>query len=163
MKRAILWSPWRMKYISKSREKADCIFCRASSEKDDEKNYVIQRGKFSFAMLNAFPYTTGHLMIAPYDHSAHLEKAKPEVLLEIMQIAQKCINALREIYKPDGFNIGFNLGRTAGAGIEDHYHLHIVPRWDGDTNFMTAIGNTRVMPEELKLTHKKLTQQLRKQ
>lgn len=163
MKRAILWSPWRMKYISKSREKADCIFCKASAETDDEKNYVIHRGKFSFAMLNAFPYTTGHLMIAPYEHSALLEKAKPEALLEIMQIAQKCIYALREIYKPDGFNIGFNLGRTAGAGIEDHYHLHIVPRWDGDTNFMTAIGNTRVMPEELKHTYKKLTQQLRKQ
>jgi ATP adenylyltransferase len=151
-----------MKYISKSREKADCIFCKASSETEDKKNYVLHRGKFSFAMLNAYPYTTGHLMIAPYDHTALLEKAKPEVLLEIMQITQKCICALREIYKPDGFNIGFNLGRTAGAGVEDHYHLHIVPRWDGDTNFMTVIGNARVMPEGLQDTYIKLTRQLRK-
>jgi ATP adenylyltransferase len=162
MKRVILWSPWRMKYISKSREKTDCIFCKASSEKEDKKNYVLHRGKFSFAMLNAYPYTTGHVMIAPYAHTAFLEKAKPEVLLEIMQIAQKCLCALREICKPDGFNIGFNLGRTAGAGIEDHYHLHIVPRWDGDTNFMTVIGNARVMPEGLQDTYIKLTRQLRK-
>lgn len=148
--------------MSESDSKTECIFCRASADTEDEKNLVLLRGEHSFVILNAYPYTTGHLMIAPYAHLATLEKASSEILLEMMQIAQKCLRALKKDYRPNGFNLGFNLGRSAGAGVEGHFHLHIVPRWEGDTNFMAVIGNVRVMPEKLKETYRRLSQQLQK-
>jgi len=151
-----------MKYIREAKSKAECIFCKACSTTEDEKNFVLLRGNHAFAMLNTYPYNNGHLMIAPYAHLSTLEEASPEVLLEMIQIAQKSLRSLREVYNPDGFNLGFNLGRTAGAGIEEHFHLHIVPRWDGDTNFMSVLANVRVMPEDIRETYIKLSQHLQK-
>ena len=134
-----------------------CIFCEAQkSPADDEKNFVLHRGAHNFVILNLYPYITGHLMIAPLAHIGEFDSALKEVTDEMMDLAKRCETALREVYHPEGFNLGMNLGRAAGAGIADHIHLHIMPRWAGDTNFMTAVGGTRVLPEDLSTTYQKL-------
>jgi ATP adenylyltransferase len=134
-----------------------CIFCAAQQNPaDDEKNFVLYRGTHNFIILNAYPYISGHMMIAPNAHLGELDLAPPDVSNELMHLAKRCQGALREVYQPEGYNLGMNLGRVAGAGIVDHIHLHILPRWGGDTNFMSTIAETRVLPEDLPTTYRKL-------
>jgi len=134
-----------------------CIFCEAQkSPADDEKNFVLHRGAHNFVILNLYPYITGHLMIAPLAHVGEFDSAPKEVTDEMMDLAKRCETALREVYHPEGFNLGMNLGRAAGAGIADHIHMHIMPRWVGDANFMTTVSETRVLPEDLSITYSKL-------
>ena len=134
-----------------------CIFCHAvKNPADDEKNFVLHRGAHSFVILNLYPYISGHMMIAPYAHLGELHAAPKEATDEMMDLAKRCNTALRDVYRPDGFNVGMNLGRAAGAGIADHIHMHIMPRWAGDTSFMTSVADTRVLPEDLPTTYQKL-------
>jgi ATP adenylyltransferase len=134
-----------------------CIFCEAQKNPaDDEKNFVLHRAAHNFVILNLYPYISGHLMIAPNDHLGELDSAGKEITDEMMDLAKRCQTALREVYRPHGFNIGMNLGRAAGAGVADHFHMHIMPRWDGDTNFMSTVGETRVLSEDLLTTYRKL-------
>jgi len=143
-----LWAPWRLEYI-KSPKPEGCILCDKPAEADDAAAYIVYRGERCFVILNAFPYNNGHVMIAPYEHTGTTEDLPPETALELMQLTQRTIRALREVYGPEGFNIGINQGKAAGAGVEDHIHQHVVPRWDADTNFMPVIGSTRVLPQSL--------------
>jgi len=138
--------------------KADsCIFCDAArNPADDERNFILHRGAHTFVILNLYPYISGHLMIAPYAHLGELDAAPKEATDEIMDLTKRCQTALRETYHPQGFNLGMNLGRAAGAGIADHIHMHLMPRWSGDTNFMTSVAETRVLPEDLATTYRKL-------
>ena len=134
-----------------------CIFCEAQKDPaHDDQNFVLYRGARNFIILNLYPYISGHMMIAPYAHLGELDAAGKEDTDEMMDLAKRCQSALREIYHPDGFNVGMNLGRAAGAGIADHIHMHIMPRWAGDTNFMTSVADTRVLPEDLPTTYRKL-------
>jgi len=136
---------------------AICIFCAAQKNPaDDENNFVLHRGAHNFVILNLYPYITGHLMIAPFAHVGELDSAPKEVTDEMMDLAKRCETALREVYHPDGLNLGMNLGRAVGAGIADHNHLHIMPRWAGDTNFMTTVGETGVLPEDLSTIYRKV-------
>lgn len=150
----ILWAPWRMSYVTKV-NKVKCIFCDLDPSKDEE-NFVIYRGRYAFVILNKYPYNTAHLMIAPYRHVPDTTLLNDQELLEIMKIVNLALEALRSEYKPEGFNIGLNIGKTAGAGIESHVHVHIVPRWAGDTNFMPIISKTKVLPEDLQTTYWRL-------
>ena len=152
-----LHAPWRMEYISQAGEPApQCIFCTKSREERDRENYIVCRGKYTFIILNLFPYNNGHLMIVPYQHTAELTELSPETQAEMMWMATLAVTALTQAMRPDGFNLGINLGRAAGAGIAEHLHLHVVPRWVGDTNFMPVFGNTRVLPESLEQTWEKV-------
>ena len=155
-----LWTPWRMEYIRRGEggEAGGCIFCDfpAAGEDKDEANHLLARGKVSFALLNAFPYNPGHLMVAPYRHVGDYTELTAEELAEIMALAGDAIRALSEESGPHGYNLGMNLGQVAGAGIADHLHLHLVPRWGGDTNFMPVVGQTKVLPELLAETYQRL-------
>ncbi|MGH9778750.1 MAG: HIT family protein [Candidatus Acidiferrales bacterium] len=151
-----LWTPWRYHYVSKAGGNPSCIFCEALKLKDDSESLILHRGKLCFIILNRFPYTTGHSMIAPFEHVGELDKAAPEALAEMALLAQRLQRALGALYKPDGYNLGMNLGRVAGAGVADHLHLHVLPRWAGDTSFMTTVGETRLEPEDLATTYSKL-------
>jgi len=156
-----LWSPWRHAYIAASGadmpEADSCIFCDAArNPTNDEKNFVLYRGEHTFVILNLYPYISGHLMIAPNAHLGELDTTPKETTDEMMDLAKRCQTALREIYRPHGFNMGMNLGRAAGAGIADHIHMHLIPRWAGDTNFMTSVSETRVLSEDLPTTYHKL-------
>ena len=131
-------------------------------QEDDKKNLILHRGKTAFVLLNAFPYTNGHLMVAPYKHTAEMSDLSDEELLEVNQLVAKCLGWIKKAYGPDGFNIGVNLGKVAGAGIPDHIHWHIVPRWDGDTNFMTTVGEVRVLPQSLEESWERLRRQVEK-
>ena len=155
-----LWAPWRIEYITGKKE-AGCLFCRKAKSRADERNHVVYRGRRSFALLNTFPYNSGHLLVAPYRHAAELEKLTPEDAGDLMRTAQVCLKALKKAMAPEGFNIGFNLGKAAGAGVLGHLHLHIVPRWNGDTNFMPVIGRTRVIPQALAATYELLVKAFR--
>lgn len=159
-----LWSPWRYRYVSRGDEPSRCVFCEkaAGETSRDRENLVLHRARSNFVLLNLFPYTTGHAMIAPYAHVGDLEGIGVDVLKEMMELAQKVQAALRVNYKPEGYNLGMNLGKCAGAGVADHLHLHILPRWTGDSNFMTVIGETRVQPEDLFTTYDKLAKFFRK-
>lgn len=155
-----LWSPWRHEYIANTsveKSQDSCFFCEAAKNPaNDAVNFVVHRGALNFTILNRYPYISGHLMIAPYAHLGQLSAASKEVTDEMMDLVKRSQTALLEVYKSDGFNIGMNLGRAAGAGVADHIHMHIMPRWAGDTNFMSTIGETRVLPEELSATYQKL-------
>jgi ATP adenylyltransferase len=155
-----LWSPWRYQYVSKAAPGpgGECIFCIKASEGRDRENYVVHRGSRNFIILNLYPYTSGHLMIAPYAHVSSLEAAPGETLAEMMLLAQLAETHLRRVYRPQGFNLGMNLGESAGAGVPGHIHMHVLPRWAGDTNFMTTVAETRVLPESLDVTFDKLQQ-----
>ncbi|MCW5964560.1 MAG: HIT domain-containing protein [Bryobacterales bacterium] len=164
-----LWSPWRYRYVTRQDRTPGCVFCRIAAlpelgepsgqdqqAQPDQENLVLFRGRHNFVVLNRFPYCTGHLMVVPHAHLANLSDLPPDCLLELMQLAQRSESALRTVYRPGGLNIGLNLGECAGAGIAAHLHLHVLPRWPGDASFMTTIGETRVIPEELPDTWHKL-------
>jgi ATP adenylyltransferase len=154
-----LWSPWRYGYIASAREKPpSCIFCKTEDQTHDVERLILFRGAHNFVILNLFPYTSGHLMIAPFAHIDALEEAAPEQMSEMMDLSRRGVVALKCLYHPEGFNIGMNLGECAGAGVKDHIHLHIVPRWIGDSNFMTVTAETRVLPEELGVTYRRLSE-----
>jgi ATP adenylyltransferase len=157
-----LWTPWRFQYMEQvtSGEQPECIFCDAVAQNRDEETLIVYRGKDAFVILNRFPYTSGHVMMVPYEHVAQLGLCKPEALDEMMELARRVEAAFQEDYRPDGMNLGMNLGRAAGAGVTGHLHMHMLPRWMGDSNFMTVVGETRVHPEELKTTYKKLKKAL---
>jgi len=156
-----IWSPWRYDYLASGGAKpSSCVFCVATDRTHDAERLIVFRGIYNFVILNLFPYTSGHVMVAPYDHLDTLAVAKPEQLVEMMELAQRLIAVLKKLYKPDGFNLGMNLGAAAGAGIREHFHLHVVPRWVGDANFMTVSGETRVLPEELAITYKRIKAEL---
>ena len=154
-----LWSPWRSQYIASGvdSQSDECVFCRIAADPDqDETNFVLHRGEHAFVVLNLYPYITGHLMVVPYLHTSELDAVAKEITDEMMDLTKRGQTVLREVYSPAGFNIGMNLGLAAGAGIADHLHIHLLPRWVGDTNFMTTTGDTRVLPEALEMTYKKL-------
>jgi ATP adenylyltransferase len=151
-----LWSPWRMTYIEKNKFEVACAFCDALEESDSAGNLIVYRGPRAFIILNRFPYTSGHLMTVPYQHCPSLEDLNPETRAEIIELANLGMQVLRQVYQPQGFNLGINLGEAAGAGITDHIHMHVVPRWTGDTNFMSSLGHTRVLPETLEDTYNRI-------
>jgi ATP adenylyltransferase len=152
-----IWSPWRYDYLASGAKKpSSCVFCVAEDSSHDAERLVVFRGIHNFIILNLFPYTSGHAMVAPYEHLDTITAAKPEQLSEMMQLAQRLIGALDRLYRPEGVNLGMNLGHAAGAGIREHFHLHVVPRWIGDANFMSIIGETRVLPEELHVTYQRM-------
>jgi ATP adenylyltransferase len=150
-----LWAPWRIEYVTGPKG-PECVFCLAADETGDEAKRVIERGDRCFTILNAFPYAPGHAMVAPNRHVAQLEQLSDEELLEMMQQTRRMILGLGNAMTPDGFNVGLNLGTVAGAGIADHLHLHVVPRWNGDTNFMPVLADTRVIPQALDATREAL-------
>lgn len=155
-----LWAPWRFAYVSDAAKKTKdtCIFCDFIKQDNDKGNLIVYRGKYSFIILNRFPYNPGHIMIVPYRHVSSLEILTRDEMIEMFNLVKISLKILREVYSPDGFNIGVNIGRVAGAGIESHVHIHIVPRWNGDANFMQVISNTKVLPEALEDTYNKLKQ-----
>lgn len=155
----VLWSPWRYDYItgSGSAKTSGCVFCDIlKSSASDEEKFILRRAEFNFVILNIYPYGTGHLMILPFDHIAEIDKADKKITDELMDLTKRAQTALEEIYHPDGFNIGMNLGKAAGAGVAGHFHMHVLPRWFGDVNFITTFGQTRTMPESLHTTYEKL-------
>jgi ATP adenylyltransferase len=152
-----LWSPWRYDYIaSVGRVPVACAFCVGDDASTDDDRLIVYRGAHNFVILNLFPYTSGHFMVAPYAHTARLDDTSVDQAAEMMELAKRGIRAHRELYQPEGFNLGMNLGHCAGAGIREHLHLHIVPRWIGDASFITVTGETRVLPEDLKVTRRRL-------
>ena len=151
-----LWSPWRLAYITGDRSSSECVFCSALSDPDADE-LVVHRGRTCFVILNLFPYNNGHLMVIPNRHIASLAAATPDELSELIELTRVSEVALTETFAPHGMNMGINLGKPAGAGILDHVHMHVEPRWNGDTNFMTVVGRTRVLPEELPDTAAKLS------
>lgn len=156
-----IWAPWRMTYVSNAPPEEGCIFCRAWEANDDRERLVLLRREHSFIMLNRYPYTCGHLMVVPVRHIAGMDDLSDEESLELMHGVRRACALLREVATPQGFNIGINLGKAAGAGIEEHLHVHIVPRWNGDTNFMTVTGDVRVIPEGLLESYDRLAAALR--
>ncbi len=156
-----LWAPWRMAYIApKTPASEECIFCALPAAHRDEENHILYRGEHCFMMLNRYPYNPGHLMIAPYQHVSSIEKLESATLAEFMSQAQLALRGLRQTMQPDGFNLGINDGKVAGAGIADHVHMHVVPRWNGDTNFMPIIADVKVIPESLDNTYRQMKQAL---
>lgn len=152
-----LWSPWRMAYLRNETPAAAagaCIFCDKPAEHQDAKNLIVHRGQLAYVMLNLYPYNNGHMLIVPYQHVASLEELAAPALADLMLLSQQALAALRAMYAPQGFNLGMNIGTAAGAGIADHAHLHVVPRWAGDSNFMTTLASTRVIPEDLADTYR---------
>jgi ATP adenylyltransferase len=153
-----IWAPWRLPYVKDASKDSDgeCIFCAKPAEDDDEANLIVHRGERCFVILNLFPYTSGHLMVAPYEHLAKLQELGAETTAEMMALAQRAMVVLEEKYDPHGYNVGVNQGRVAGAGYEGHIHLHVVPRWAGDTNYMPVLADTRVMPQSLEQSYEAL-------
>ncbi len=153
-----IWAPWRLTYVKDAEKDTEegCIFCSKPSEDDDEANFIVHRGERCFVILNTFPYTNGHLMVAPYEHIGTLPELDAGTVAEMMALAQRSMRKLEEAYSPHGYNVGFNQGRVAGAGFEHHIHMHVVPRWGGDTNFMPVLADTRVMPQSLEQTYEAL-------
>jgi ATP adenylyltransferase len=149
-----LWAPWREAYITAPKnEKQGCIFCDKPRTERDEEAYILYRAPRTFVMLNTFPYNPGHLMVAPFAHVGDLENLDRETLAELMDVTRQCVQALRAAVHPEGFNVGMNLGAPAGAGVVDHLHMHVVPRWGGDTNFMSVVSGVRVLPQGLDRTY----------
>ena len=153
-----IWAPWRLPYVSDAAKDSEdeCIFCTKPAADDDEANLIVHRGERCFVILNLFPYTNGHLMVAPFEHVGRLQDLGSETVGELMALAQKAMDRLQETYEPHGFNLGVNQGRVAGAGYEAHIHLHVVPRWAGDTNYMPVLADTRVMPQSLEQSYETL-------
>ncbi len=152
----LLWSPWRYAYVSSTTASKSCVFCIGELPDDDTERLVLFRARFNFVIMNLYPYSTGHLMVVPYAHCARLSETDSEQMNEMMALSGDAVRILEEVYRPEGFNIGMNIGECAGAGVRDHLHLHVVPRWCADVNFMTATGETRVLPEDLAVSYQKL-------
>ncbi|HTA45491.1 MAG TPA: HIT domain-containing protein [Bryobacteraceae bacterium] len=150
-----LWSPWRLPYLTGHKPEG-CIFCQMAEAHRDEETFIVHRAEHNFIVLNRFPYTNGHLMIVPYRHAADLAGISEEAAAELISLTRAAERHLRWIYHPDGLNLGMNIGESAGAGIAGHIHMHVLPRWTGDANFMTTVGQTRVLPEELSVSWRKL-------
>jgi ATP adenylyltransferase len=155
-----IWAPWRLAYVKDAGKdiEEECIFCAlpAQGPENDEQNLIVHRGEKAFVILNKFPYTNGHLMVAPYGHIATLPELDPETIAEMMALAQRAMLGLEDVYSPQGYNAGFNQGKVAGAGVEHHIHMHVVPRWGGDTNFMPVLADTKVMPQTLEQSYEAL-------
>jgi ATP adenylyltransferase len=149
-------APWREKYVKEVFKMKECIFCQAQKQKNDKDCFILFRGDHNFILLNKYPYTPGHLMVAPYKHLDSIELVDKKSSEEMMELLKKCLRILREQYKPHGFNTGMNIGHSAGAGVADHYHLHVIPRWIGDSNFMPLVGKTKVVLEDLHTTYDEL-------
>jgi len=150
-----LWTPWRYQYVSSADKVEGCVFCHAQKQPDDQARIVF-RGEHNMVILNTYPYNTGHVMVVPFAHLDELQKLPEAGAIEMIRLAQRVEGYLRELYHPDGVNLGMNLGRSAGAGVAGHIHMHLLPRWSGDTNFMTVVGETRVLPETLDITYRRL-------
>jgi ATP adenylyltransferase len=151
-----LWTPWRYAYVSGTEKTTGCVFCNAVKEKDDADALVVYRGKNCFVILNAFPYTPGHVMIVPYAHLDELQKLSTDAAHEMIALSQRMEAVLRELYRPDGINLGMNIGKAAGAGIAGHIHMHVLPRWIADANFVSVVGETRILPETLEVTWERM-------
>lgn len=151
-----IFAPWRMAYIQASQKHEGCIFCDFPEEQKDEERLILARGSTCFVILNAYPYNPGHLMVAPYRHTAEYDLLCDEEMSELHRLGAKSVSVLKKVMAPQGFNLGINLGKVAGAGFDEHLHLHVVPRWNGDTNFMPAIAEVRVVAEALSATYKKI-------
>jgi ATP adenylyltransferase len=156
-----LWTPWRYAYVSTAEKTTGCVFCNAVAANDDEKTLIVYRGKSCFVILNAYPYTPGHVMIVPYAHLDELRKLPTDAATEMMALSQRMESVLRELYRPDGINLGMNIGKAAGAGIAGHIHMHVLPRWVADANFMSVVSETRVLPELLQETWARMTAALK--
>jgi len=152
-----LWTPWRSTYLKDKRDRTACIFCLAAASTGDEESLIVHRARLNFIILNRYPYTSGHLMIAPYQHVSRLQQVDDETSAEMMRLVRRSEQLLEQTYQPQGINLGMNLGEAAGAGIEQHIHMHVLPRWFGDANFMTSVGSTRIIPEELSVTWARLS------
>ncbi|MGO0123543.1 HIT family protein [Desulfothermobacter acidiphilus] len=155
-----LWAPWRAAYVTQEGPRPDCIFCAKLQDNRDEENLLLLRYPHTFALMNLYPYNNGHLLLAPNRHVGDICELTPEESAELMALSQELVKVIRRVMNPDGFNIGINLGKVAGAGIPEHFHIHLVPRWEGDTSFMTVFGEVRVIPEDLKATYAKLKKAL---
>ena len=151
-----LFTPWRYAYVTAGTKPGECVFCAILKAQNDERNLVVYRGEHCFVILNAFPYTSGHTMVVPYEHVDELQKLTNTAAQEMIALTQKLEGVLRALYRPDGLNLGMNLGKAAGAGVADHIHMHILPRWIADVNFMTSVGETRVLPEDLQTTYQRI-------
>ncbi len=151
-----LWTPWRYAYIATAGKVGGCIFCDLPKEGDDAKVGIVYRGEHCFVILNHYPYTSGHVMVVPFAHMDELQKVSVAAAHEMIELTQKMERILRQLYSPDGINLGMNVGRAAGAGVAGHVHMHILPRWVGDTNFMTTVGETRLLPEAIEMTYAKI-------
>ena len=156
----LLWAPWRLRYVQGDRTEKECIFCAAARPGDDAARLVLLRGERCFAMLNRYPYNSGHLMVSPYRHVASIEDLDSDEALELMTMTQRALRALRAAYQPAGANLGINEGEIAGAGFAGHVHLHVVPRWAADSNFMAVVGDTRVLPQALEDSYATLRERL---
>jgi ATP adenylyltransferase len=152
----VVWAPWRMEYVGSDQAREGCIFCPGDDRTQDEKKLILYRGEWSIVLMNRFPYTNGHLLIAPLRHISSFDSLSPDEKLDLVNMVERSVSVLKEVMDPAGFNIGMNLGRAAGAGVEDHMHFHIVPRWSGDTNYMTVFGEVRIIPEHIRATYEKL-------
>ena len=153
-----LWTPWRYAYITGTKEGQGCIFCDNQKQGDDRRAWIVYRGTHCYICLNAFPYTSGHVMVIPYEHLNELQKLPAEAAREMMELSQRSETVLRGLYRPEGINLGMNIGAAAGAGVAGHIHMHILPRWIADANFMTVVGETRVLPESLDVTWERMRQ-----
>jgi ATP adenylyltransferase len=151
-----LWTPWRYAYVTTVDQVPECIFCQLQNSGDDQKALIVHRGEFNFIILNAFPYTSGHAMVVPYAHLDRLNKLPEAAANEMMAMSRRLETVMTEIYRPDGVNLGMNIGKAAGAGVAGHIHMHVLPRWVADANFMTVVGETRVLPESLEDTYRRL-------
>jgi ATP adenylyltransferase len=151
-----IFTPWRYAYIKSASDAQGCLFCDVAGQKDDARNLIVHRGEHCFVILNAYPYTNGHVMIVPLQHTAELRKLDMPAAAEMMELSQRMESLLRKLYQPEGINLGMNIGKAAGAGIADHIHMHILPRWTADANFMSVVGETRVLPEALEMTWKRM-------
>ena len=157
-----LWTPWRYAYVSTADKAEGCVFCHKPVEGNDEKALIVHRAQHCYAILNAFPYTSGHVMVVPYLHTDELQKLPAEAATEMMSLTQKLEGVLRRLYRPDGINVGMNIGKAAGAGVAGHIHMHVLPRWVADANFMTTVGETRVLPEGLEETYRRIHGELQR-
>lgn len=151
-----IYTPWRMKYITKETKEPGCVFCNALAKPDDAHNLIVARGAHAFVILNKFPYTSGHVMVVPFEHKMNLEDLAAAARAEMMELSTRCIAVLKRVYHPHAFNLGANIGEAAGAGVPGHVHLHVVPRWSGDSSFMAAVGETRVLPEVIEESYARI-------
>ena len=151
-----LWTPWRYAYVTTAEKISGCLFCDLLRANNDEQTRIVHRGQRCFVILNTFPYTSGHVMVVPYAHLDQLDKLDPAAAHEMMDLSQRMEKVLRQLYSPSGINLGMNIGQAAGAGVAGHIHMHILPRWTADSNFMTVVGETRILPESLEVTYQRI-------